>query len=208
MSVAAGPTVSVGGTMGAGRAIEPPVNKNTVPRTMLRATAAFKPKEAYQRQSRFWALSLDLLGIYSSKFRAPLYHKPESGQMFDLPVALPGPFGLCGSLRAEETRRVSIPRQKLTLPYTLALWECQALTPPRLPDPFEFGKGVRRSPIRCMVANAIRPGVRRTHAAITDKVLELRVAVRVLGRRPVCVRARLRKGIARANMCPYYYHNT
>ena len=130
MSVAAGPTVSVGGTMGAGRATEPPVNRNTVPRTMLRATAAFKPKEAYQRQSRFWALTLDLLGIYSSKFRAPLYHKPESGQMFALPVALPRPFGLCGSLGADETRRVSIPRQKLTLPYTLALWECQALTPP------------------------------------------------------------------------------
>ncbi len=60
---AAGPTVGVGGTMGACCAIEPPVNRNTVPSTMLKATAAFKAKEAYQRQSRFWVFTLALLGI-------------------------------------------------------------------------------------------------------------------------------------------------
>ncbi len=46
---------TVGGTMvgtgAAGRGA--PVNKKMVPSTMLAATAAFKAKEAYQRQSRF-----------------------------------------------------------------------------------------------------------------------------------------------------------
>jgi hypothetical protein len=59
----AGPKVSVGGTMGAELPREPPVKRNTVPSTMLNATAAFNAKEAYQRQSLFCGLTFDLLGI-------------------------------------------------------------------------------------------------------------------------------------------------
>jgi hypothetical protein len=40
-----------------------PVKRNTVPSTMLNATIAFKPNDAYQRQSRFCFLGSDRLGI-------------------------------------------------------------------------------------------------------------------------------------------------
>jgi hypothetical protein len=55
----------VGATVGAAwrGTIDPPVKRITVPSTMLKATAAFKPKDAYQRQSLFWTLGFDLLGI-------------------------------------------------------------------------------------------------------------------------------------------------
>jgi hypothetical protein len=43
----------------------PPVNKKTVPSTMLSATAPFKANEAYQRQSLLWVFGFDLLDIPS-----------------------------------------------------------------------------------------------------------------------------------------------
>ena len=43
--------------------MEPPVNKRTVPNIILSATNPFRPNDAYQRQSLFWVLGLDLLAI-------------------------------------------------------------------------------------------------------------------------------------------------
>jgi hypothetical protein len=65
----------------------------------------------------------------------------------------------------------------------LALWECFLLTPVGLKVTLQFGMRGCTSPIRHACVNATWPGFRRTHAAITDEALELRVAVQVVRKR-------------------------
>jgi len=59
-------TSTVGGTMVAGVGRGAPVNKKTVPKTMLSATRPFSPIDAYQRQPFFCDLGFTLLGIPNS----------------------------------------------------------------------------------------------------------------------------------------------
>ena len=69
----------VGGAAGRGA----PVNRNTVPKTMLSATAPFSSVDNHQRISRFCPLGLDLLGITNSfKFSNEII--PQSGAKTNL----------------------------------------------------------------------------------------------------------------------------
>jgi hypothetical protein len=54
---------TVGAVMEGGCAVGAPVNRKTVPRTMLNATSPFSPIEAYQRQFFFVDLGFALLGM-------------------------------------------------------------------------------------------------------------------------------------------------
>jgi hypothetical protein len=67
----------VGGTIVGGVGRGAPVNRKTVPSTMLTATAPFSAIDAHQRQPLFCDFGFALFGITdSSNFAGRLSHKP------------------------------------------------------------------------------------------------------------------------------------